>query len=171
MKIKKANNSIWVAVATTSMAIMFFIQGFEKFHYLIGFLFLIVSIITFSYKSGIEISKTYQIRNYISICGYSFGTWKNLPEIEYVSVVRVNQNRWVATGGFLGQEQSNNKVYNVKLILKNRKHNFINLISTSKDKALFCATEIGDLIDKNVLDYTEPNSKWLRQKETIVFNT
>jgi hypothetical protein len=162
MKISKNNNSILIAIAFSALTIMFFMQGFETFHYIIGLFFLVLSVIAFSYKSGLEITKASQMRNYISIFGRSFGKWINLPEIEYVSVVRVNRNRWIATGGFLGQEQSNNKIYNVKLILNSKSQKYIKLISTSKEKALAYAIEIGNLIDLKVLDYTESSSKWIK---------
>ena len=162
MKISKNNNSILIATAFSALTIMFLIQGFETFHYIVGLFFFVLTIMSFSYKSGLEITKASQIRNYISIFGHSFGKWTNIPEIEYVSVVRLNQNKWIATGGFLGQKQSNNKIYNVRLIPKSNNSRAIKLISTSKEKALAYAIEIGNLIDIKVLDYSESNSKWVK---------
>ncbi len=83
MKIDKNKNSFLKAIIFSALTIMFFIQVFEIFHYIIGLFFLLLTIMSFSYKSGLEITKSRKMRNYFSFFGRSFGKWINLPEINF----------------------------------------------------------------------------------------
>ena len=58
---------------------------------LLGLIFCLVSILFFQRK-GSEIQlKSKRYRTFTDILGIRFATWKNLPEIDYISVFRTNE--------------------------------------------------------------------------------
>ncbi len=162
MKIRKNKDSILIALAFTSLTILFLLRGINTLHYMLGFVFFVLSITSFTYKSGVEISETKHIRNYFTLFGRSFGVWNNLPEIKHVSVIRLNQNRLKLNRRYTVQEESNNKIYPVRLIPKNNISKPIKIISASKEKALNYALEIGKVFDIQVLDYSTSEGRWIK---------
>ena len=106
-----------------------------------------------------------KLKKFTNIYGFYLGKWEDLPEIKYVSVVRVKQSRYsnqVQDGTGINQVSSNNSSYRVNLIFDEKDRKYMTLISTSREKALNEAMRIGDAFDIKVLDFSTPDRNWIR---------
>ncbi len=162
MRIYQSKISIWPFVAGMTLTILFIVNGIGVYHKIMAGLFFVFSIIALTHKRGIELSENLMIRNFSTIIGISFGKWERLPNLSYISIVRVKQNKYRMTGGFIDQAKSNRIAYQLILIFKNGKNK--KLLSTNKTKAINLGIEIGDFFSLKVLDHTTPDYHWLDPK-------
>ena len=123
-----------------------------------GFIFIGISLYFFR-ENGIEIdldNKKY--RNIFSIFGLTYGQWENLPDIEYVSVFKtdITTRVWVSTAS----TNITNTVIKVNLFYNTNKK--IEAYETENiDDAFEKAKEIATVLNVDILDATERESKWL----------
>jgi hypothetical protein len=60
------------------------------------------------------------------------------------------------------QETTGSFIYNINLIVDDKKIRYIKILSARKGEALRKAMEIGNALDSKVLDYTTHDKKWIR---------
>ncbi len=110
-------------------------------------------------REGSEIdlaSKKY--REIYSVLGVNIGKWKNLPNVEYVSVFKTHENKRVQ--GMGASANFSNQVYKLNLFYnKNQK---IEAYRTEDlNDAFENAKYISQVLSIDILDATERESKWL----------
>lgn len=110
-------------------------------------------------SDGIEIdleSKKY--RNTIHLFGLSYGQWKVLPDIEYVSVFKTSQTTrvWVSTAS----TNVTNTVIKVNLFY-NTNQKIEVYVCDNTDDAFKIAQQIATALNIDVLDATSRETKWL----------
>lgn len=114
----------------------------------------------FAYQTGIEFNFAKRLYREINAFGpQSFGEWKDLPPIEYISVFQVNLVS--AVYGRSGASVSTKKkVYQVNLITnKNRR---LRLLETENiDEAFQFAKEYAAYLDLKIWDASTKEAKWL----------
>lgn len=102
-------------------------------------------------------SKNY--RNIKSILGIKFGTWKALPEFEYVSVFKTKKSTQVNAMGATMATFKNDTIY-LNLFYKGNKH--ITFYETDdKNDAFKVAEHFKLALDIDILDATGSENKWL----------
>ena len=125
---------------------------------ILGLLFCILSFYFFN-REGIEIDlRNNKIRNTNNLFNLSFGQWKDFPEIEYVSVFRTTQTTtvWVSTASANVTEKT------IKINLFYNTNQKIEAYETKDiDDAFKKAKQIATILNLDVLDATERESKWL----------
>ena len=125
--------------------------------------FIVVSLL--SMREGVEIEfEKERYRSYTTLFGHTFGKGKPLPNIQYVTAVRVLQSskRYQASSAQYVQKVSfKNYKYNVNLAVDG-KQRVIKLWTLSHENALKEALKIGEALDLKVLDYTTPEKNWVR---------
>lgn len=110
-------------------------------------------------REGSEIdlaSKKY--REIYSVMGIKFGVWKDLPDIEYVSVFKTKENKRVQ--GMGASANFSNEVYKLNLFYSRNNKIEVYLTEDISD-AFEKAKYIADVLNIDVLDATERVSKWL----------
>lgn len=86
---------------------------------------------------------------------------EKLPEIDYVSIVRVKTSRNLHYKSITLQE--NGYKCNLNLIFKNSKERFRKLCTVDKEKALLLAENLSEKINKPILDSSTPEKKWINK--------
>ncbi len=116
-----------------------------------GVFFLLVEGSEFDFKNN-------RYREIKSILGISFGKWKPIPNIEYVSVFRTSETTTLrqlsAEANVTNQIIKLNLFYNI-----NQKIEAYNTYDV--DDAFRKAKEIASILNIDILDATERESKWL----------
>jgi hypothetical protein len=113
----------------------------------------------FFHTDGIEINllnKKY--RTVISLFSLTFGQWKDLPEIEYVSVFKTTQSTTVRA--MTAETTVKNKVVKVNLFY-NTNQKIEAYVADNTDDAFEIAKQIATILNIDILDATERESKWL----------
>lgn len=110
-------------------------------------------------QEGSEIdlaSKKY--REIYSVLGLSFGKWKNLPDVEYVSIFKTKENKRVQ--GMGASTSFSNDIYKLNLFYdRNQK---IEAYRTDHiNDAFENAKYLSEVLNIDILDATERESKWL----------
>ncbi len=116
-------------------------------------------------KSGLEIdTEQNKLRRYSKIFGHVIGKWENIPELDYVTVVRVKMTakKFQASSDLYVQASSSNVKFRVNLVTKDSKIRVIKVITCEMNEAINEALKIGNALDLNVLDYTSPERKWIK---------
>ncbi|TRX65812.1 hypothetical protein [uncultured Carboxylicivirga sp.] len=116
-------------------------------------------------KSGLEIeTQENRMRRYISILGYVSGKWIEIPELDYVTIVRVKMTskKYQASGAIYVQAPSSKVKYRVNLATKDRRNRVVKVLTSEKDEAISEALKIGEALNLNVLDSTSHNQKWIK---------
>ena len=124
----------------------------------LGYMFIGLSPYFFK-KDGIEIDPKKKIyRETISIFGFLFGKWKDLPDIEYVSVFKTKQTTrvWVSTAS----TNVTKTLIKVNLFY-NTNQKITAFVADSIDEAFEVAKDIAEVLNIDILDATERDSKWL----------
>lgn len=122
-------------------------------------------------RSGLEIdTERNKLRRYSKIFGYVIGKWENIPELDYVTVVRVKMTtkKFQASSDQYVQASSSNVKFRVNLATKNNKIRVIKVITCGMNEALNEALKIGKALDLDVLDYTSPERKWIKRAQYAV---
>ena len=125
---------------------------------LFGFIICGLSVF-FLYSDGSEIdlhSKSY--RTYFSLFGFRYGKWKNLPEIEYVSVFSTTETTTVRA--LSAETNVTNDIIQLNLFY-DRNKKITAYSTTNKEDAFEMARHISELLIVDILDATESESKWL----------
>ncbi len=108
---------------------------------------------------GIEIDlKTKKYRETINLFNFSVGSWKDFPEIDYVSVFKTSQTTriWVSTAS------TNVTNTEVKVNLFYDTNQKIEAYNTQDIEYAFeIAKQIATVLNVDILDATERESKWL----------
>lgn len=131
----------------------FFVIGLLTFWPLCGIAFI------FMYADGIEIDlKLKKYRNIISFFGLHFGKWKTLPNIEYVSVFKTSETTTIRAIS----AEANVKNDIIKVNLFHNTNQKIEAYNTQNvDDAFKKAKQIATILNIDILDATERESKWL----------
>ncbi len=131
----------------------FFIIGLLTFWPLCG-----ISLI-FIYADGIEIDlELKKYRTIVSLFGLHFGKWKNLPEIDYVSVFKTSETTTVRA--LSAEANVKNDIIKINLFYNtNQKIEAYN--TQNKEDAFAKAKQIATILNIDILDATERESKWL----------
>lgn len=124
----------------------------------LGFMFLATSLYFFK-KDGIEFDlekKTY--REIVSLFGLTFGQWQDLPKLEYVSVFKTVQTSrvWVSTAS----TNVTSSIIKVNLFY-NTNQKIEAFVADDTEQAFQVAKDIATVLDIDILDATERESKWL----------
>lgn len=96
--------------------------------------------------------------------GFSIGKWYELPNIKYISLLRVrekNSPRYIPAPAFI-QNSSVQFVYQINLIIEEGRLKPFRLISTTRQQAIKTGLKLGEYLDLKVLDMTTPVKKWIR---------
>lgn len=110
-------------------------------------------------KEGSEIdlaAKRY--REIYSIMGINIGKWKDLPNIEYVSVFKTQENKRVQAMG--ASANFSNQVYLLNLF-HNRNQKIEAYRTEDLNDAFENAKYLSQVLSIDILDATERESKWL----------
>jgi hypothetical protein len=112
-----------------------------------------------SLREGFELNlEEKKYRNVYSIFAINFGSWKKLPEIEYVSVFKTIKNsrtRVIAAEANLGFE-----VFKLNLFYNKNKH-IEAYVSDEKEDAFTVAKHIATVLELDIYDATTPEKKWI----------
>jgi len=111
------------------------------------------------HREGSEIglaSKKY--REIYSVMGINIGKWKDLPDVEYVSVFKTKENSSVQ--GLGASSNFSNQIYKLNLFY-NRNQKIEAYITDDINDAFENAKYISQVLSIDVLDATERESKWL----------
>jgi hypothetical protein len=102
--------------------------------------------------------KNQKYREIKSILGISFGKWKPIPDIEYLSVFRTNETTTLRQ--LSAEANVTNEIIKLNLFYdRNKKIEAYNTYDI--DDAFKKANEIASVLKIDILDATERESKWL----------
>ena len=125
---------------------------------LFGMIFCGMSVFFFN-RDGSEIDlKIKKYRTFIELFGLRFGTWKNLPEIEYISVFSTTESAKVRV---LSAEATVKNDIIVLNLFYNGNHRIKAYATTDKEDAFKVAKQIAGILKIDILDATEGESKWI----------
>ncbi len=125
---------------------------------LFGMIFCGMSIFFFN-RDGSEIDlKIEKYREFIELFGLRFGAWKDLPEIEYISVFSTTESAKVRA---LTAEATIKNDIIVLNLFYNGNHRIKAYATTDKEDAFKVAKQIAGILKIDILDATEGESKWL----------
>lgn len=138
----------------------FFILGF--FSLLGGSLYGLIICglsVFFLHSDGSEVdldSKRY--RTFVSLFGLRHGKWKDLPEIEYVSIFSTTETTTVRA--LSAETNVTSDIIQLNLFY-DRNKKITAYSTTDKEDAFKVARHISELLIVDILDATESESKWL----------
>jgi len=116
-----------------------------------GIFFLLVEGSEFDFKKQ-------KYREIKSVLGISIGKWKPIPDIEYVSVFRTTETTTIRESS--AEANVSNEIIKLNLFYNtNQKIEAYNTYNI--DNAFKKAKEIASLLNVDILDATERESKWL----------
>jgi len=125
---------------------------------LFGMIFCGMSIFFFN-RDGSEIDlKIEKYRTFIELFGLRFGQWKDLPEIEYISVFSTTESAKVRA---LTAEATVKNDIVVLNLFYNGNHRIKAYATTDKEDAFKVAKQIAGILKIDILDATEAESKWI----------
>lgn len=141
------------AIVLSLFAVYLFFQGT-----LFG-LVLLGAALKLALREGFELDlQEKRYRNIYSVFAINFGSWKKLPEIEYVSVfktIKKSRARVIAAEANLGFE-----VYKLNLFYNKNKH-IETYVTDDKEDAFKVAKHIALALTIDILDATETEKVWL----------
>ena len=96
--------------------------------------------------------------------GIPIGRWQKMPNIQYVSLLRVIQKsrRRQSPAPAFASRASNHYVYQVNLIIEEERLKALRLISTTRDHAIKEGLKLGEYLDVKVFDRTTSRKQWIR---------
>lgn len=124
-------------------------------------------------SSGLEIdTKQNKLRRYCKIFGYVIGNWESIPELDYVTVVRVKMTakKFQASSDLYLQAPSSNVMFRVNLVTKDSRNSVIKVVTCEMNEAINEALKIGNALDLGVLDYTSSDRKWIKTSSNTQYN-
>jgi hypothetical protein len=97
---------------------------------------------------------------------HRIGKWKKLPEVKYVSLLRVKHidNLHQTNPALYNPKTTHSSNYLVNLVIKEnwQKERPVKLISTSKENAIHEGLKLGEYLGLKVLDQTTHEKHWIR---------
>lgn len=125
---------------------------------LFGMIFSGMSVFFFN-RDGSEIDLDIRrYRTFIELFGVRYGTWKDLPEIEYVSVFSTIESAKVRA---LSAEATVKNDIIVLNLFYNGNHRIKAYATKDKEDAFKVAKQISEILKIDILDATEAESKWI----------
>jgi hypothetical protein len=111
-------------------------------------------------RSGTEINlENKKYRSVFSLFGLSFGVWKDLPKIDYISVFKTK----IVKKHQVYIASTYSKLEVIKLILFYQKNKRIEVYQTENiDDAFNTAKFVADILKIDILDSTKKPSVWLK---------
>ncbi|MGH1386500.1 hypothetical protein [Kordia sp.] len=111
------------------------------------------------YTDGSEIDfEANKYRTFTEVFGIRYGKWKELPEIDYVSVFSTTESVMVRSRSAEARVRSNVIIVN---LFYNGNHRIKAYTAKKKEKAFQIAKQIAEILKIDILDATEAESKWL----------
>lgn len=148
-----ASIKIIFAIILSLLAVYFILQGT-----LFGIILLGVAL-KIALRHGFELDlEQRKYRNLNSLFALDLGKWKDLPEIEYVSVFKTIKNsraRVITAEATMGFE-----VFKVNLFYNGNQH-IEAYLSDSSDDAFKVAKHIAVFLELDILDATKPEQEWI----------
>ncbi len=131
--------------------------------YIIGILFSIFSFFVLFRTSGYILDKENgRIKMISGYAGIKIGKWYKLPEVKYVSLLRISQARDSSSGAIISSISPKSFGYQVNLVVRmHREHRPINLMTTNIEKAKEEGKKLGEYLDLKVFDSTSHKRCWL----------
>lgn len=110
-------------------------------------------------SQGSEINlDTKKYREFYSVLGIDFGTWKDLPQLDYVSVFKTKENSRVQ--GMGASANFSNPIIKLNLFYNTNKK--IEVYKTEDlQEAFELAKHLAETFQIDILDATERETKWL----------
>jgi len=137
---------------------------FLNYMFLFGMLSLGLTLAVLYMANGYVIEKeTMRIRKITRIMGFTFGKWYTLPDVKFISVLRVRMSRKVyqPSAAMFTPKFSGGHSYRVSMVFKTPGKPY-RLISTTREKALDHGLALGNYLDVPVVDSTTPNQNRIR---------
>ena len=136
----------------------FFILGVVWLPHLFGFIICGLSFF-FVHTTGIEIDlENKKYRNVIAFFSLNFGKWQPLPEIEYISVFKTVESTVLRAA--TAETVVKNDIIKVNLFYQNNRR-IEAYVTQDMEDAFKKAKEIATILNVDILDATERESKWL----------
>ncbi|WP_298513527.1 hypothetical protein [uncultured Kordia sp.] len=111
------------------------------------------------YLDGSEIDfETNKYRTFTEVFGIRYGKWKELPEIDYVSVFSTTESVIVRSRSAEAKVRTNVVVVN---LFYHGNHRIKAYTAKKKEKAFQIAKQIAEILKIDILDATEAESKWI----------
>ncbi|MEM6721710.1 MAG: hypothetical protein AAF611_20445 [Bacteroidota bacterium] len=123
-----------------------------------GVLFCVVSLLFFQREGSEIVLDTKRYRKFTDILGFRFGSWKELPNIDYISVFSATETMVIRD--FTGDSRVKNDVIVINLF-HNGNHRIKVYTTNNKEKAFSIAKQIAERLKIDILDATEAESKWI----------
>ncbi len=136
--------------------------------YTVGILLSILTVGLLFLTSGFIIDKkNKRIKIFTYFFGVRFGKWRVLPELKYVSVLRVRLKKktYSASSRQFEQITSGSYTYRISLVLEDKREKPLRLTSTNKEKAIEEGLKLGEYLNLNILDSTTIDRKWIGQQK------
>lgn len=139
------------------------------------FIAIILSISLLTLKSGFELEVKEQRYRFFNTFLFSrFGKWKQIPLIDYISIVRCNEKiRHFQPWGFIQSTRFDDNEnyknigtyrYAIHLVLKNSPQRFVKIFVGNINNATKNAKNIAHIYQLDILDATTPKMKWMKEK-------
>mgnify|MGYP006291486201 len=123
---------------------------------MLAVIFFIIGILGYITRKSFKIDLTkHRIKKYWNISKWEIGSWSNIPDIQYLSILRTKPNKRIYSTSLrmFIQVPGSKYAYGVRVILKD--HSFITLYRTyNKNDSIIQATKISKSIGLKVLDHT-----------------
>ena len=146
---------VWKLVLGSLALIVGVISLFSSFK---GFLLIGMGVFLLLTEGSEFDFKKEEYRKTKSILGVSFGAWKPIPDIEYVSIFKTNENTTLRSR--TAEANVAKEIFKLNLFYDTNKK--IEAYSTYNKKDAFTkAREISRSLNIDILDATERESKWL----------
>ncbi|TRX66331.1 hypothetical protein [Carboxylicivirga sp. M1479] len=133
---------------------------------LFGVLSTIITLGIFLTKAGLEIdTESGKMRRYYQFFNYISGTWRKIPALDYVTVVRVMMTckKYQASSAKYVQAESSDYRFRVNLVTKEERPSVIKVMTTDKNNAIEEALALGESLGLGVVDATTRDRKWIKQ--------
>lgn len=157
---------------SSSLLIVITINMFLYINYLyvIGALFSVFSFFVLFKTSGYILDKeNKRIKMVSGYSGFKLGKWYKLPEVKYISLLRINQPSNSNSGSIISSTSPKNFGYQVNLVVRvHREHRPIKLMTTNVEEAKEEGKKLGEFLDLKVYDSTSYKRKWLKSSNTQI---
>lgn len=131
--------------------------------YIVGVIFTLFSFFVLFRTSGYILDKeNSRIKMISGYSGFKMGKWYKLPEVKYVSLLRINQPSNSNSGSIISNTSPKSFAYQVNLVVRiHREHRPIKLMTTNEQSAREEGKKLGAFLDLKVFDSTSHKRCWL----------
>ncbi|MBI9065826.1 MAG: hypothetical protein JEZ09_00960 [Salinivirgaceae bacterium] len=131
--------------------------------YALGVIFSIFTIVAFFKTSGFILDKeNNRVKRISGYSGIQYGKWYRVPDIKYVSLLRVKQASNSNNGATSVQNSPRSSCYQINLIVQqHREKRVFGLMTTNVETARSEGVKLGAFLDLKVLDSTTYNRHWI----------